>query len=548
MKKALLPLLFLIVAVSNKAQPLITFQTVTTGLSQPVDLAEANDGLDQLFIVERTGKIRIWRNNRLLPTAFLDATSVINASGSEQGLLSVAFHPEYKNNGYFFIYYTDTSGAITVARYSKVNDSVANPSSGVVLLNIAKNSGNHNGGDLSFGSDGFLYFATGDGGGSNDPDNNAQNPQSLLGKMLRIDVNNPVVPYYTVPSTNPFFGSTTTREEIIATGLRNPWRWSFDKQTGDMWIADVGQNAWEEVNMVPTSNLLDKDYGWSCIEGTHTTSKGCAAKANNVVPIFEYPHNNTSGGYSITGGYVYRGTEYPGLQGYYICSDYVSRNGWLIKPNGSGGWNTIMQTGWPNLSSFAESINGTLYALSLNGTMYKVVQSNALPVGIVSFTGVKTGNNLELLWQVHNETAGDIYIIEKRTGSTEVFTEISRTKAAISRSLNSYTVKVPLGEGQTYYRLKTISAQGQTYYSSIISYNKFSKTIKATVSGTNLNVTLPAGTTMIEIFDASGRMLKRQKINTGERQIMIPLTKVAKGIISIRAIVENERQSIQVAF
>src|SRR5438105_15471168 len=178
--------------------------------------------------------------------------------------------------------------------------------------------------------------------------------------MLRIDINYANPPYYTIPPTNPFVGSTTTKAEIIATGLRNPWRWSFDKQTGDMWIADVVQDLWEEVNMVTKANVLNKDYGWSCFEGTHPyTPKGCAAKPNNVSPIFDYPHNSTTGGYSITGGYVYRGAEFPSFQGYYICSDYVSGNGWLIKPDGSGGWNTTMQSRWPNLSAFGESANGT---------------------------------------------------------------------------------------------------------------------------------------------------------------------------------------------
>lgn len=373
MKKALFPFLLLIIPVILTAQPAISFETIVSGLSDPVDITEANDNTHQLFIVERTGQIRILKNGRLSSRPFFDASSLITSSGQEQGLLSLAFHPDYSKNGYFFIYYTNPSRAITIARYKRTNDSIADASSGVVLMTIPKRFSNHNGGHLVFGRDGYLYFGTGDGGSGGDPNNNAQNGQSLLGKMLRIDVNTESAPYYTIPPTNPNAKSTTTRGEIIATGLRNPWRWSFDKQTGDIWIADVGQDKWEEVDVVSASNTLDKDYGWSCLEGTHSF-KGCAEKANNVSPILQYPHNMTSGGYSITGGYVYRGSEFPMLQGYYLCTDYVSGNGWLIKADGNGGWKTTMQKSWPStISTFGEAAGGTLYAASLSGTLYKVV-------------------------------------------------------------------------------------------------------------------------------------------------------------------------------
>lgn len=548
MKKTLLPFLLLIAPIFVFSQPLISFQPVVSGLSQPVYMVEANDSSHQLFIVERTGKIRIWKNNSLLPTAFLDVTSIITAANAEQGLLSMAFHPAYKDLGYFFIYYTNTAGAITIARYRRTNDNIADPSSGVVLLTIPKRFSNHNGGHLLFGPDGYLYFATGDGGSGGDPDNNAQKPQSLLGKMLRIDVNNPVTPFYKIPPTNPFVGSTSIKEEIIATGLRNPWRWSFDKQTGDIWLADVGQNLWEEVNLVTASNRMNKDYGWSCFEGTHAY-KSCVAKPNNVSPIFEYPHNNTTGGFSITGGYVYRGSEFPSLQGYYICSDFVSGNGWLIKSNGSGGWNTTMQSSWPQISSFAESLNGTLYALALSGSLYKITTGSSLPLHLVSFGGRAAGNMFELKWQVQHEEAGDVYVIERRTASTALFTEISRTKSTTNTAINNYSAKVPTAEGQSFYRLKSISIQGQISYSEIISSNhKILFIIKASVIGTNLSVTIPAGTTLIEVFDAAGKALKKQRVNPGQSHLMIPLNNIAKGIISIRAMVNGERQSIQVAY
>lgn len=548
MKNKLLPLLLFVTPLFVIAQPLISFQPVVSGLSQPVDVVEVNDSSHRLFIVERTGQIRIWNNTALLPQPFLDVSSFITASGQEQGLLSLAFHPLYKTNGYFFIYYTDTSGAIVVARYHRDNDNIADTSSRLVLLTIPKRFSNHNGGHLLFGSDGNLYFGTGDGGSGGDPDNNAQNGQSLLGKMLRIDVNYPNPPYYTIPSTNPFVGSTTTKGEIIATGLRNPWRWSFDKKTGDMWIADVGQNEWEEVNVVTAANTLNKDYGWSCFEGTHTY-KGCAAKSNNVTPIFDYPHNSTTGGFSITGGYVYRGSQFPSLEGYYICSDYVSGNGWLIKPDGNG-WSITMQTKWPNLSAFGEGADGTLYALALSGTLYKVIASSALPLHLVSFDGKETPNKFEIRWKVENETAGDVYLIEKRTGSIGTFSEAYTTKANSNRSSNNYSVALPVADQPTFYRLKIISAAGDVQYSQIVSSNnKVSTLLKATVTGSNLMITLPTGTTLIELFDASGKRLRKQKVNAGQRQLTVPLINIAKGIISITAAVnDDERQTIQIAY
>lgn len=337
------------------SQPLISFETVVSGLTQPVDAEEVNDGSHRLFIVEQTGNIRIWNGSSLNPVSFLDVSSIISTSGSERGLLSLAFHPNYSTNGLFFIYYTNTSGDITVARYSRLNNDAADATSGVVLINIPKRFANHNGGNLVFGQDGYLYFGTGDGGSGGDPDNNAQNPASLLGKMLRIDVNKTTPPFYNIPADNPFAGSAASRQEIIATGLRNPWRWSFDKQTGDMWIADVGQDTWEEVNTVPAADRLNRNYGWSCFEATHVFKSSCAAQPNNVVPIFEYPHNSSTGGYSITGGYVYRGAEFPLLQGYYVFTDYVSGNLWLTQSDGNGGYTTSMQKGISTISSFGEA-------------------------------------------------------------------------------------------------------------------------------------------------------------------------------------------------
>ncbi len=550
MNKYLLALLFLISARTVTSQPLLSFDTVVTELNNPVDAEEVNDNSHRLFIVEQTGKIRIWNGLDLLPTSFLNVASLISTSNAEQGLLSLAFHPNYISNGYFYIYYTNTSGDITIARYSRSTADIADASSGVILMTIPKPFQNHDGGNLVFGPDGYLYFGTGDGGKAGDPYNNAQNGGSLLGKMLRIDVNNPNPPYYTVPADNPFAGSTTTKPEIIALGLRNPWRWSFDKQTGDMWIADVGQDLLEEVNIVTSANILNKNYGWRCYEGKQVYVSNCTAQPNNVFPIFEYPHDNATGGYSITGGYVYRGAEFPSLNGYYICTDFLSANGWLIKPDGSGGWNTTMQTKWPaGISSFGETSNGTLYATTLSGTLYKVIAGTPLPIRLESFSGRETGNKYEINWQVQNEETGDIYIIEKRTNPSELFIEVSRIAATGNNVSNNYSIKVALTSGQSYYRLKIVSVTGQINYSRIISSNGINRQmLRAFITGTNLMLKLPLGTTSVELFDAIGKSLLKQETDPAVAQVNISLTTIAKGIITIRALIDNEWQAVRVLY
>ena len=533
-----------------KFQPLISFDAIVNGLTQPVDIEEVNDSSHRLFIVEQPGQIRIWNGTALSSAPFLNLASKISYDRAERGLLSLAFHPDYISNGYFYVYYTNISGDVTIARYSRSTADLADSNSGVILMTIPKPFANHNGGNLVFGPDGYLYFGTGDGGGAGDTAKNSQNGASLLGKMIRIDVNNPDPPYYRIPADNPFKDSTTTKPEIIAVGLRNPWRWSFDKKTGDMWIADVGQNLWEEVDFVKKDSVLNKNYGWNCFEATHIFDSSCKAQSNNVFPIFEYPHNNATGGISITGGYVYRGSEYPDLQGFYICTDYVSANGWLIKPDSSGGWNTTMQTKWaPGIVSFGETANGTLYALSLGGTLYKVVAGTSLAVHLVSFKGRETGNKFELTWQAESEQAGDIYAVEKRAGLSGPFTEVYEVTAASDRSSNNYSINVPVTSGLSYYRLRVISKDGQISYSQIITADGNNRQMLRTyITGTNLMCKLPSGTTSVELFDALGKLLVKKKTDPAVAQVNISLTNIAKGIITVRALINDDWQVARVLY
>lgn len=292
----------------------LALATVTSGLEAPIFLtAPANDA--RLFVVERPGRIRVVRNGTLVGTPFLDITALTTTDG-ERGLLSMAFDPAYASNGRFYVYYTATDGAITIARYqvSAGNADVAN-ATGTVLLSIPHASAsNHNGGQLAFGPDGMLYLATGDGGGANDPPGNAQNTGSLLGKMLRIDVRGTS---YAVPPDNLFASGSGGRGEIWARGLRNPWRFSFDT-TGQIYIADVGQSAREEVNVQPATSA-GLNYGWNRIEGTQCVGATTCDTTGMTPPTFEYDHAN--GECAILGGYVYRGSAVPELQGRYFYTD-----------------------------------------------------------------------------------------------------------------------------------------------------------------------------------------------------------------------------------
>jgi glucose/arabinose dehydrogenase len=338
-----------VVAVPALLEPArVSFQEVVGGLSEPLFITHAGDASGRLFIVERPGRIRIFKNGSLLSTPFLDIQSIVRSNGGEQGLLGLAFHPLYETNGKFYVIYTaprsgDSNGSVLTLRQYTVstsNPDLANAASGVTLLTIDHPTyTNHNGGTLAFGSDGYLYWSTGDGGSGGDPFNNAQNLNSLLGKILRLDVDS--ASPYAVPASNPFFSDPNPNKKLIwAYGLRNPWRMSFDRLTHDLYIGDVGQNAREEVNFQPASSPGGENYGWRVMEGSlcYNPSSGCD-RANKVLPVVEYDH---SLGCSVTGGYVYRGTEFASLQGYYLYGDFCSGRVWAIR-NSASGWSAPLQ-------------------------------------------------------------------------------------------------------------------------------------------------------------------------------------------------------------
>lgn len=322
-------------------QDTIALQLVASGLARPVDLTAPPGDRSRLFVVEKTGYIRIVTVNAgvytLLPTPFLNIDSLVGSGGNEQGLLGLAFHPDYADNGYFYVNYTDNAGDTVVARYSVSagDPNLANPASASIVLTVDQPYSNHNGGQVQFGPDGYLYTGFGDGGSGGDPQDRAQNPGVLLGKMLRIDVDG--ASPYAIPPSNPFVGPGNPLDEIWALGLRNPWRFSFDRLTGALWIGDVGQGNWEEVDLEPAGDPGGRNWGWRCKEGTHIydTSGNCPTDLSVLDdPVYEYSHSQ---GCAISGGYVYRGSPNSSYFGDYLFADYCAGNQLrTLRANGSG--------------------------------------------------------------------------------------------------------------------------------------------------------------------------------------------------------------------
>ena len=349
--------------------PGLGLETVATGLESPVHLTSPPTD-PRLFIVEQRGRIRIVENGRLLPEPFLDITDRVR-SGGERGLLSVAFHPRYAQNGWFFVDYTDRNGNTHIERYSVTRDpDRADPASAKLLLEIDQPYANHNGGLVTFGPDGMLWIGMGDGGSGGDPHRNGQNRSALLAKLLRIDVDHGDP--YAIPPDNPY-AHGGGRPEIWAIGLRNPWRFSFDRASGLLYIADVGQDRWEEIDVAPmrTAGL---DYGWNVMEGRHPFSRETpgGAPANRIVPAYEYGH---SAGCSVTGGFVYRGRRIPSIVGLYFFADYCE--GWVASLRYDG-HQAVDVRRWDlgerrDITSFGEDAAGELYVLSQDGQVDRLV-------------------------------------------------------------------------------------------------------------------------------------------------------------------------------
>lgn len=364
-------------AIGAAAVPATRLQTRYSGLTSPIFLTHAGDGTRRIFIVERAGIIKVVQPGSNVPTVFLNITSLTTTTG-ERGLLSVAFHPQYRTNRRFFCYFTRASdGAIQVSEFqaSAADPNVADTTERPIITIPHPGQSNHNGGTLAFGPDGYLYAGPGDGGSGNDPPNNAQNINSLLGKMIRIDIDVPPTqtPAYNIPATNPFAGSTPGADEIFALGLRNPFRWSFDRGgTRQLWLADVGQNSWEEVDIIVNGG----NYGWRVYEGNACTNldPGLCVPANYVAPVFVYSSQNNTQRCSITGGYVYRGTQGTLPSGSYTYGDYCTGEVLLWHNNQQIPLHDIADF---NLVSFGEDEDGELYVVMAGGLIQKIVPAKA---------------------------------------------------------------------------------------------------------------------------------------------------------------------------
>ena len=338
--------------------------------TQPLDLQSPDDGTNRIFVVEKQGRIQVFENNGTVmeSVTFLDLSNGISTA-SEQGLLGLAFHPNYQDNGHFYVFYTPSSGLSVVSRFtvSPSNPNSVDINSELQIVEIPQPETNHNGGQIAFGPDGYLYIALGDGGGGGDPQNNAQNRSNLLGNILRIDVDNPGNGMnYGIPTDNPFLNDSASRHEIYAYGFRNPWRMSFDVQTGTLWAADVGQNELEEIDLVRSGG----NYGWKLFEGTSCFSGNCD-DTGLVAPIFEYGQSN--GDRSITGGYVYRGNEVGMLTGKYVYGDFVSGRIWTLNTDGTE--NELLLQSRLNIASFGTDSANELYICAFDGSIYKFVET-----------------------------------------------------------------------------------------------------------------------------------------------------------------------------
>ena len=373
----------------------VDWQLFADGLRDPVAIGNAGDGSGRLFILEKGGKVRIFQDNAVLAEPFLDVSGKIvrlNADYDERGLLGIAFHPQFKTNGRFFVYYSAPRRAGAPAGWnhtshlsefhvSASDPDKANAASERVLLEVDEPEFNHNGGQLAFGPDGYLYLGLGDGGaggdtglGHNDRTGNGQDRTTLLGKILRIDVNGDGA--YGIPTTNPFYGLSSARNEIWAWGVRNPWRFSFDRQTGDLYIGDVGQDLWEEIDFQPAASKGGENYGWRVMEGTHCYNAASCSRGSLVLPVAEYKHDG--GNCSVTGGYIYRGSLYPGMAGLYFYGDYCTGNVWGLSRDANGRWRTAqMKDAGVQIQSFGEDEAGEIYLAGANGQIYR----------LVSFTG-----------------------------------------------------------------------------------------------------------------------------------------------------------------
>ncbi|MEZ5039216.1 MAG: PQQ-dependent sugar dehydrogenase [Saprospiraceae bacterium] len=578
-------------AASGNTQSRLTLVEFARGLTKPVDISHAGD--ERLFIVEKNGYIRILQANGALETTpFLDIDDRVRGNESERGLLGLAFHPDYANNGYFFVNYTNNDGDTRISRFkvSANNPNQADPNSEKILLSVDQPFENHNGGELAFGPDGYLYIALGDGGSGGDPNNAGQTRTNLLGKMLRIDVNNGNP--YAIPADNPFANDDFTLDEVWALGLRNPWRFSFDRLTGDLWIGDVGQGNWEEINFQLANSSGGENYGWRCYEGNAPfNTSGCPGANNLVFPIHDYSSNFTIG-CSVTGGFVYRGSAFPDLYGHYVYTDYCSGRIWSIVPDGEGGWTNTEWLDGSNsqYSSFGEDQNGELYLAAIGGgQIFRVVDqcaqlSVSATVNFITCTGAADGsiqlavenpaNNFDLSWS-NGETSTSIenlapgaysYTLTNDWGCTrtESFFIMEPFPALVTINANGNQLSVS-DEWETYqwllngdpipgaseptftalisgdYTIEVADGEGCTFVSQVLSVQVSAINEELNIPGLVISPNpssdafaiemAPKQGLTLQLLDETGRLHFQQRVAVmGKQQLEVPVKHLSAGV------------------
>jgi len=480
----------------------VTLELFKDGFSSPIDMAHAGD--ERLFVVEQGGSIKIIAADGTIQNQpFLNINSRISSSGGEQGLLGLAFHPDYINNRFFYVNYTAGSLTTRISRFttSADNPDEADPDSEVIILEFNQPFNNHNGGDIAFGPDGFLYIGTGDGGSGGDPQGNSQNRQSLLGKMLRIDVTTNT-DAYTIPSDNPFVNDDETLDEIWALGLRNPWRYSFDQLTGDLWNGDVGQSAREEINFQAGNSAGGENYGWNCREGIIpyiNPGSACNVASGFVEPAFDYTQGGGNG-CSVTGGFVYRGCAYPELYGNYVFADFCSGRFWTTVGNPADGFSTdeALDSGL-SISAFGEDINNELYAINYGGQIYRVQSGTPLMVVVVNNANILSASTNGIVasyqWNLNGTPINGANMIDytpTETGDYSVTLATTPGCSITSESVNVVVTGIETLEGLTVFDI-------------------YPSPFKATLS---FNVTLEQSSkTRVSLLSQSGKVIQEKEWN-----------------------------------
>ena len=538
----------LITTLQIAAQPVVGFQLKTSGLSNPLDVVNAGDGSGRIFVVQQAGTIRVYSSTYTLLNANFLTVSPIN-SGGEEGLLSLAFHPDYETNGFLFVYYTNNAGDLELARYQNdvpSDNSVSAATKQVVLTIDHDGQSNHNGGKLWFGTDGFLYFATGDGGGAGDPDNSAQTGNNLLGKMLRINVGTGVTASYSIPASNPFLTATgdpanTIMDEIYSLGLRNPFRWSFDG-AGNMWIGDVGQGAWEEISRVTSGSGVN--FGWRCYEGNHNYNNppGCIVIGTHTPPIYEYPNPGAFSA-AVTGGMVYEGDDYPTLQGWYYAADFYSGDIHMI--NTTTFASSIQEDVLTQITAFGETEDGELLVVTLGDELLQLLPASALPVKLEYFNGRKQNNNSVLLeWKTLSELNASYFEIEHSTdGSSYRVIGTVQALNVPTGSMYSFNHQTSINDRNAFYRLRMVDIDRSFEYSSIVrvvlkAMNNFVQ--PSLITNGMIDAYLADPVDQLRLVNLQGAIVKTVSLKGRLGHIQIQVSGVSRGAYMVQLISGTE--------